>query len=210
MADPLEEYNRIICTRQRNPLTKGGELHHIIPRACGGSDKEWNLVRLTCEEHYKVHELLPFIYTHGVEHRSMVFAWHMMKCVKGAETDSKKFSELKAEMCRQMGELRKGKSSGMLGKKHSAEARAKMSLSHKGQRLGMRHSEEAKRKMSLAKKGKPHPGWTRGQKLSDEHRKHISAGLLGNTNKRGKPMSEEQKAKIRATFARKRLERKEA
>lgn len=71
--------------------------------------------------------------------------------------------------------------------------------------LGLKHSEEAKRKMSLAKKGKKlspetiekmrhrlfrKPGYFLGKKLSEEHRRHISEGL------KGRICSEETRAKI--------------
>lgn len=76
------------------------------------------------------------------------------------------------------------------GREHSETSRQKMSDAHKGKK----HSEETKRKMSLAKKGKPlstprAPETTEkirqallGRKLSLEHRKKISSGLLGNKN----------------------------
>ena len=150
MADPLEEYNRIICTRQRNPLTKGGELHHIIPRACGGSDKKWNLVRLTCEEHYKVHELLPYIYTHGVEHRAMVFAWHLMKGAQGHEIDCEKFEELKASKNKLMSEMLKGK-------KPSQQCLEATRRAHTGKpawNKGRAWTAEERKKLSEACKGK--------------------------------------------------------
>jgi len=38
------------------------ETHHIIPRCMGGSDDKDNLVDLTPEEHFLVHQLLVKIY----------------------------------------------------------------------------------------------------------------------------------------------------
>ena len=37
-------------------------IHHIIPRHAGGTDDEWNKVRLTTEEHALAHKKLFFIY----------------------------------------------------------------------------------------------------------------------------------------------------
>lgn len=38
------------------------EMHHIIPRACNGSNFKDNLVCLTIREYYIAHLLLAFIY----------------------------------------------------------------------------------------------------------------------------------------------------
>ena len=56
-------YERIyesIVARGKERVTVEGysERHHIIPRCLGGSDDEENLVALTAEEHYVVHQLL--------------------------------------------------------------------------------------------------------------------------------------------------------
>ena len=55
--NPVEEYISIIHYRQQNPLTESGELHHIIPKSCGGAKRaKWNLVRLTSEAKQKLRE----------------------------------------------------------------------------------------------------------------------------------------------------------
>ena len=56
-------YERIyesIVARGKERVTVEGysEHHHIIPRCLGGSDDKENLVTLTAEEHYVVHQLL--------------------------------------------------------------------------------------------------------------------------------------------------------
>ena len=38
-----------------------------------------NQVLLTPQEHFRCHELLPYIYKTGSHHRKMVYAWHMMR-----------------------------------------------------------------------------------------------------------------------------------
>ena len=48
-----------IINRAKSRLLEGySENHHIIPRCMGGSDELINLVKLTPEEHYVVHQLL--------------------------------------------------------------------------------------------------------------------------------------------------------
>jgi len=76
---------------------------------------------------------------------------------------------------KKISEANKGKpsSKGMLGKKHSEEARRKMSESQKGKH----HTEEAKRKISEALKGK------RQYKMTDEIREKISKAKKGCNSK---------------------------
>ena len=63
------DYKRIydsLIDRGRNRTFDGyGENHHIIPRCMNGSDNSENLVKLTPEEHYVVHQLLVKIYPHN-------------------------------------------------------------------------------------------------------------------------------------------------
>ena len=61
-------------------------------------------------------------------------------------------------------------------------------------RTGIKHTKESKKKMSLAHKGKT---------LSEEHKKNVSLGMMGNKNGNGDgwalkgiPLSEEHKKKI--------------
>ena len=55
-------HNQLI-NRAKNRIVSGyTEKHHIIPRCMGGTDDPSNLVRLTPEEHYIVHQLLVKIY----------------------------------------------------------------------------------------------------------------------------------------------------
>ncbi len=64
-------------------------------------------------------------------------------------------------------------SKALLGHKVSQETRNKISLFHKGRmngRLGKKHTEEAKRKMSLSHKGK---------KLTEEHKRKLSISHQG-------------------------------
>lgn len=73
-------YERIyesIVARGKERVTVEGysEHHHIIPRCLGGSDDEENLVSLTAEEHYVVHQLLVKIYP---SNRKLVYAATIM------------------------------------------------------------------------------------------------------------------------------------
>jgi len=72
----------------------------------------------------------------------------------------------------------------MLGRKHTDEAKKKVSIANKGNvspMKGKHHNDESKIKMSIAKKGK---------ELSDEHRKNLSEA------RKGMKFSEEHKKNI--------------
>lgn len=63
--DYLKLYNKLIESRKSVRNTKievGYELHHILPKCLGGTDKSSNLVKLTFREHFIAHWLLSKIY----------------------------------------------------------------------------------------------------------------------------------------------------
>lgn len=120
----------------------------------------------------------------------------------------KQWAENRNAMCASM----KGKSSGMLGRKHLPETRAKIGVAHKGKKL----SSEHRAKLSAATKAQ----WTteartqrseqmRGRKLSPETRAKISAANAGRKRsletkakmsaaQKGKKHTPEAKAKMSA------------
>ena len=51
------------------------ERHHIVPRCMGGDNNKTNLVRLTAEEHFVVHQLLVKMFP---DNHKLVFALHRM------------------------------------------------------------------------------------------------------------------------------------
>lgn len=170
--NPIEEYISIIHNRQQNPLPEGqyGEKHHIIPRACGGPNKKWNIVRLTAQEHFRCHCLLPLIYTTGEQHKRMVFAWRVT--TNTHTTSEEEYARFREEHAKLMSESMKGKNTWSKGrpkplewresmsgegnpfhgKHHTEEAKQKNRKAHVGNtyRVGKHHSEETKRKIREA------------------------------------------------------------
>ena len=153
--------------------------HHIIPRHAGGSDDPSNLIELTVEEHALAHKKLFFIYGRPQDE------WAYLGLSGAIGKD---------EIIRRM-ITRKGKDAGMYGRKHTDEAKRKISEAHKGhkrcigrvlsketkkligdkQRARLKenpqvHSEETKRKVSEALKGKP---------KSAEHIENIRKSKIG-------------------------------
>lgn len=168
MVDAETEYYKICANRYLHPLPEGqyGEVHHILPRCCGGMDISQNLVRLTPEEHYRCHALLPKIYTEGKEHYKLVFAWSLLAHTRdGVEISEEEYGQLKREMCE-----------ALKTRVFSSESRKRMSEAKKGLPgffAGHRHSEETKRKMSKAHTG------TKRCPLSEETKRKISARKIG-------------------------------
>ena len=58
------KYHSFIDKRRQRPLIKekGYEIHHIIPKSIGGSNKKSNLVKLTYREHFIAHRMLSKCY----------------------------------------------------------------------------------------------------------------------------------------------------
>lgn len=88
-----DEYLKIVYSNY-NGL---GEKHHILPESIYPeyAQCEWNLINLTYENHYRVHELLPFM-LEGQNKYKMLCAWNQM-CgrTKGEFIDAKRYAELK-------------------------------------------------------------------------------------------------------------------
>lgn len=133
--DPVFEYFGIIVNRLQNPLPKGeyGERHHIYPRSCGGWDLKCNIVKLTPEEHYRCHELLPCIFEEGEDHRRMIYAWHILSgCLKLTSEDFGKLRKEYSAICSQHLKEQGVKPPSRKGVKLSVETRKRLSESHKG------------------------------------------------------------------------------
>lgn len=203
--EPFVKYCSIIHYRRANPLpdSEYSEVHHILPKSCGGSDEDFNLVRLSPEEHYRVHSILPSIFTTGENHQRMVYAWHLMNNMGKGVTEKdyasyrKEFREIVSENFSKIGKTRTGEKNPNYGKHHTEETKKKISMTHKGKipwNKGMKgcFSEETRRKISEGNKGKT---------ISEETRKRISEGHKGvfAGNKHpffGKHLSEETRRKI--------------
>lgn len=156
------------------------EIHHILPKSIFPECKkcDWNLVRLSYSNHYKVHALLPKMCVYDNHQRKMTQAWWLMSHKPKtkeflkieeysylrelqAKANTGKFSpcygrKLTPEQCTEISERQKGSKSHSYGKKASAETRAKLSLVTKGEKngnFGRTHTAEVKEKIRLLKLG---------------------------------------------------------
>lgn len=211
MATAQEEYTALIHNRVVNPLSEDvyGETHHIYPRCLGGNDEPENLVKLTPEEHYRAHCLLPFIYTEGEGHMKLCCAWNRMRFAQGkdVEISEEEYGELKRQHAEVMRNALLGKpsrhkghamsqesrekiSQHTRGKKRTAETRAKIAAANKGKKRGP-HTEEWKRHNSEISRGRKLPPF------SEEHRRKLSEAHKGKaTWNKGKHYTEEQRKHI--------------
>jgi hypothetical protein len=191
-------YNQIIERSKTRLLTEYKEIHHVIPKCMGGTNDKDNLATLTAREHFICHQLLCEIYPN--EHK-LKLALNMMCNMRSQNQirylpSSRVIAKAKEEGARAI-------SIANTGKKRSDESKARYSLAQMGNKKGVGtvHTKEWKEKMSKARKGIPRPAHVvenlrllastrKGKPLSDEVKAKISAKL------KGRKFSEEHKAKI--------------
>lgn len=213
-----KEYYRLIKYYQKNPISKEDcycEIHHIIPRSCGGTNSDDNLVNLPAEIHYKVHCYLPFIYLKEGkidEYRKMIYAWKRLlnsnddkKILFNIDENAKEYKKLRECASQLTGQILKNH----FGKNHPAYG------SHW-------YKDPNDRTKSIKLKGdEPIPeGWVRGRwrlskeeaiKYGIEHKIiHITNGHINKKILSNKPLpfgfwigtcisEETKKKKVRAT-----------
>lgn len=100
------EYLAII----RSPYSGVGEKHHILPVSIFPeySKEPWNIVNLSYAEHYRCHELLPFM-VDGRARISMQYAWnHMASRLRGVKVDAAAYAQLKSEFSKTVSKQFKG------------------------------------------------------------------------------------------------------
>ena len=203
-------YARLIANAKVRGVVNGySEVHHILPRAFGGTNDSSNLVSLTAREHFIAHVLLAHM--HG---GPMWFAIVRMKGGQLSIYNNARLYEAARKKCSvYMSERLKGNTH-TLGFKHSEKTRAQMSIDRAG-KAGRPQSDETKRKLSLANIGnvpsseslKKISAKLKGVPKSESHRLNISIGLTGKPKSeivrqklseanKGKFLAKETKAKI--------------
>lgn len=170
--DSTNEYLKIV----QLPHMGMGERHHILPVCMFPEFKksEWNLVNLSFENHYRVHELLPFMTTGEAKYK-LLCAWNQM-CgrTSGEFIDATRYAELKRLFAENNPSKREdvkskkrekqikywsdpenitkisGENHHNYGKKMTDAQKKKISLAHTGKygnANGVKRSEETKNKM---------------------------------------------------------------
>lgn len=169
------------------------EVHHILPKCMGGTNKEDNLVRMPVRYHIMAHLLLVKIYPNIGK---IIYAANIM-IVGNKNTRAERNLALNQFSTKTISQLRETMANYQKGKPLSEEHKQKISFALKGKV----HSEDHNRKVSESKKGKHLSKETKdklklshlGKSLSESHKKAIGNALRG---RKGKPLSEEVREKI--------------
>lgn len=154
-------YECLISRGKDRNINQCFERHHIIPKCMGGNNKKENIVRLTPEEHYVVHQLLIKIYP---DQSKLVFAAHMMTvCSPTQIRNNKEYGWIR----RRFLENNKGHNCPSFGKKLSDSHKKRISEANIGKTLTKEHkqiisethrnkivSDVTREKMSISQTGK--------------------------------------------------------
>ena len=204
-----QHYDRLIKTRKLlGRKRKEGiyyEKHYILPKSCGGTNDENNLVFLTAKEHYIAHLLLIHCYD-GDMKTKMKYAFAMM-------LRSNKYHE-RLYSASQYQRIREKIGLARLGNKMSEETKLKISISEKGRIFSEEHknkiskansnrilSKETKEKISLTKRNNKRVCTQEEKdnlsKIFKGRKMPIEAVLRVAEKNKGKKRSEESKQKMR-------------
>lgn len=142
----LETRGRFACGDEYH------ERHHIVPKCCGGTNEENNLIDLYAREHFIAHKLLAL---ENPDNYKLTYAWSMMAFPKSKLHSNNRY-ELSPE---EYEEVRNAFSKASTGHTVSENSKKKMSDAKKGKytgekchRYGKHLSEEAKQKISIKNK----------------------------------------------------------
>lgn len=103
----VKQYENLINKSRQRTLEGYKEVHHIVPKSLGGSDKKENLVELTAREHFIAHLLLVKIHPRSY---SMIKSVNMMCCGSNRQDRSmnRMYSWLKEKHSKAQSEKMKG------------------------------------------------------------------------------------------------------
>lgn len=142
----------------------------------GGSNKKWNIVRLTAEEHFVAHELLVKIYPENL-HLASALIKMAHRC-----NGNKIYGWIRRRHAAAASKYMKG-NKWWLGKKHTAEWKA----ARAAEMLGKKMPRDGVEKMAATKRGKTISQAHRaaissantGRKFTAEHREKIAVARIG-------------------------------
>jgi hypothetical protein len=160
-------HDKIIANAKNRTLEGYKEVHHIIPKSCGGSNNKDNLVALTAKEHYIIHLLL-IKFIEKKYYFKMVKAFHVMSSMK-TKYLKRNFEKYKKEYSEYLK---------LNPKIMTEEIRKKISIAKKGKKMPNSFFEKLKNKV-----------------ISAETRSKISKSLIGNKRRVGISIPLEQRKK---------------
>lgn len=195
MNNPLTLEYFELCDKDTDEL-KYFEKHHILPKSIFPeyTKSEWNLVRLTYQNHYKAHEILAQICISEQHSISMLHAWNIIAHKAYAKIDAITYSILRENRVnaltgkKQSQEHVDRRTSKLIGLKRSEEQIKEMSRI----RMGSKLLESTKIKISESLTGRTQSkeniekraSKIRGRKYTEEHCKNMSKGFTPEIRKR--------------------------
>lgn len=158
-------YDRLIERGKRTLIHGYRELHHIVPKCIGGTNKRDNLVYLTAEEHFVAHRLLSKMYPNEPK---LILAIAAMQRSSGNQVRNNKI----------FGKLREKIAEALRTRPISEESR----LARIKSNIGQKRTEETKKNISEAKKGVKQPPesnlkraiWSSNRIHTEESKKQMS------------------------------------
>lgn len=207
-------YYDIIENAKKQTRQKGityYELHHIIPKSMGGTNKKENLVLLTPKEHFICHRLLIEIYKNDhIKYISMLRAFIMLASKNNHQTkryiNSRSYESIKNQLYGNNGILT-GNNSTFFGKTHSDKTKKILSEAKKGSSNPQyekepwnkgKTKETDNRINEYSAKQKEHDYNKNRPSMSEEAKKNLSD--IAKINELGKNKSEEHIKNISKTM----------
>jgi hypothetical protein len=176
--DYQKHHDRLIDRAKHRSINCYTEKHHIVPKCMGGLNNKENLVKLTPEEHFLVHQLLVKIYP---KDQKLIYAATLMtRGHNGRRINNKFYGWLRKRFSKTHSERMKGRPKKPRTKQHTENQRRSLLEGGaligwpKGKKRGSM-SDEDKLKRSLATKGIPRPKdeqWRRSQSLVQTGKVH--------------------------------------
>jgi hypothetical protein len=174
-------YHAIMKRAAIRDLNPPYERHHIIPKSLGGSNALNNIARLTIREHFVCHQLLVRMLT-GVSRYKMLHAVWRLAHVKGQRITSRLYEKLRIERLLAMTGRKNPKVSAALkGRTQPRDLVEKRAAALRGKpsgTLGRKQSAEEKLLRSNIMKGRPSPN--KGGTWSESRRSAYEKNLKDN------------------------------
>ena len=178
-----KHHDNIITRAKTRSLDGYKEIHHIVPKCMGGNNSIDNLVELTAEEHFVIHQLLVKMFP---ENTGLVYGLHML-CTSNNEQirNNKRFgwirrlhSTTRTGMCHseetkiKIGNANRGRESQYKGIPRSDETKAKVSASTLGKKKTIPATPESRQQMAEKLRGRKKPPRTaeHAMKIADANR----------------------------------------
>lgn len=168
-------YELLIFKAKNRILTGYVERHHVIPKCLGGNNSKTNIIILTPEEHYVAHQLLVKIYPNN--YKLIYAAYRMCFGSKSQARNNRLYAWLKKKKAKATSEQFKGKKQSEYQIQKLAKIRSVIFLKEGNPFYGKKHSEEAKRKISESNKNRI---------VTEEVRNRISCAIKGSSNPNAK------------------------